>query len=120
MQNSHCLCWWYWIDQLLKVIKYDSNIFCLFQKLKVAWYYKDKKTNQEQQAFLVNIVTQEPFELKLIDYLHLDNSKGGYSYLFIFVYHLTKNFSHQQQISLDSFPKHAIHDPGKKFENRLE
>ena len=51
---------------------------------------KDKKQHQELRAPLVNIVTQELFELKSICYLHLDKSKGDYEYILIVVDHFTK------------------------------
>ena len=51
---------------------------------------KDKKQHQELRSPSVNIVTQELFEFKSIDYLHLDKSKGDYEYILIVADHFTK------------------------------
>ena len=107
---------------------------------------KDKRPNQEKRAPLVIIVTQEPLEHILIDYLHLSKSKGRYEHLLIVVDHFNKyvqafptinksgraatdllfnNQVGQQLISYStntswtSFPKHVIHDKGKESENKL-
>ena len=51
---------------------------------------KDKKSNKQQTAPLQNIITHEPFELVTIDYLHLDQPKGGCEYLLVVVDHFSK------------------------------
>ena len=51
---------------------------------------KDKKSNKQQAALLQNIITHEPFELVTIDYLHLDQPKGGCEYFLVVVDHFSK------------------------------
>ena len=96
---------------------------------------KDKKPNRQQLEPLQNIITHEPFELITLDYLHLDQCKGGYEYLLVVVDHFskfaqafpTKNKSGRaaadilfNKYFLDfGFPKRILHDQGKEFDNKL-
>ena len=45
---------------------------------------------KHQTAPLQSIITHEPSELVATDYLHLDQSKGGYEYLLVVVHHFSK------------------------------
>ena len=81
------------------------------------------------------ITTNEPFELILLDYLHLDKCKGGYEYFLVVVDHFTKfaqgfptkNKSGRaaaeilfNKYFLDfDFPKRILLGQGKKFDNKL-
>ena len=51
---------------------------------------KGKNPNKHQTAPLQSIITHEPSELVATDYLHLDQSKGGYEYLLVAVHHFSK------------------------------
>ena len=94
-----------------------------------------KKNNIEQRAPSVNICSTGPFELVLIDCLHLDKSKGRYEYILVVFdqftcfaqAHSTKSksdFSAAQKIFNEfvfncGFPKKLHHGRGEEFQNKL-
>ena len=49
-----------------------------------------KKNNIPERAPLVPIESKFPFEMILIDYLHLDRAKGGYEYALVVCNHFTR------------------------------
>ena len=96
---------------------------------------KDKKPIRSLRAPLEAIFTTQLCELIAIDYLHLDQCKGGYEYLLVIVDHFTKfakafptkNKSRRSvagvlfnKYFLDfGFPRRIILDQGKEFDNKL-
>ena len=94
-----------------------------------------KRPNTNKVAPLSSITSSEPLELISIDFLHLEESSGGYQYILTVV----DNFSRYLQcyatrnnkavtaarhLFNDYFtrfgmPKHLLHDQGKEFENNL-
>ena len=120
-------------QNLLYWRKYESDINNYATK---SWKcLKDKKSIRSQRAPLETVSTTQPFELITIDYLHLDQYKGGYEYLLVLVGHFTKfaqvfstkNKSGRSSVDmlfnkyfLDSgLPKRILHDQGKEFNNKL-
>lgn len=51
---------------------------------------KQKTPYKEIRAPLTSIVTTQPFELVLIDFLHFDKCRGGYEYILVIVHHFTR------------------------------
>ena len=49
-----------------------------------------KKTNSTDRAQLVPIEATYPFEMISIDFLHLDNCKGGFEYVLVVCDHFTR------------------------------
>uniref|UniRef100_A0A3B3Q8H6 Gypsy retrotransposon integrase-like protein 1 n=1 Tax=Paramormyrops kingsleyae TaxID=1676925 RepID=A0A3B3Q8H6_9TELE len=96
---------------------------------------KQKKPSKETRAPLQNIVTTHPFELVSIDFLHLDECKGGYQYILIIVDHFTRfaqayaTTSKSAKTVVDKlfndyalkfgFPQRIHHDQGGEFDNQL-
>jgi hypothetical protein len=51
---------------------------------------KQKQSNRHTVAPLQPIVTTAPFQLISIDFVHLEQSSGGYQYILVVVDHFTK------------------------------
>ena len=81
------------------------------------------------------ITSTTPFDLISIDFLHLDQSSGGYEYIMLIVDHFTKfvqgyatrnKSGHtaaerlfNEYIPCFGFPSEIIHDQGGEFENKM-
>ena len=94
-----------------------------------------RRPNLPTRAPLQPIVTNVPFELISIDYLHLERSSGGHEYILVIVDHFTRfaqaystrNKSTRtaaDRLYNDSmlrfgFPARILHDLGREFENKL-
>ena len=95
---------------------------------------KQWKPQHQPRAKLQLIITSEPLELQSVDYVHLENSSGGYEYVLVVTGHFTRfaqcystrNKSGKtaaEKICDDfvlkfGFPEKLRHDQGK-FENQL-
>ena len=87
------------------------------------------------KAPMNNIMTLAPFELVSIDFLHLDNSKGGYEYILLIVEHFTRyaqvyvthnkttctpaKKNYKEFIPRFGFPACIQHGQGGEFESKL-
>ena len=97
--------------------------------------FESKEAYQSQIASSETVSTNQSFELITIDYLHLDQCKGGYEYLLVVVHHFTKfaqafpTKNKPGRFAADilfnkyflefGFPKRILQSQGKEFDNKL-
>lgn len=73
------------------------RFYCPYMQREIEHYVlgkcvclKHKKPSREARAPLTNIVTNQPFELVSVDFLHLDRCKGVYEYILVIIDHFTR------------------------------
>ena len=102
---------------------------------KVCPCLKQQRPSLSTRAPLYSVTTSYPFELELIDFLHLEPSSGGYEYILVVIDHFmhfaqafaTRNKSAKAAadclfndfVLRFGFPTKILHDQGREFENKL-
>ena len=116
----------YWPHMQKDIEKYTTSAcHCL----------KQRKPAKKTKAPLNPILTTQPFELVSLDFLHLEQSVGGYEYILVIMDHYTRfaqayattNKSSKtaaDRLFNDFIPRFGFrrrihHDQGREFENRL-
>ena len=116
----------YWPRMKSDIDHYTSHVcHCL----------KQRRPNNNIRAPMQSLVTSHPFELVSIDFLHLEQSQGGYQYILVLMDHFTwfaqayatKDKSaktvadkiYNDFIFRIGFPTRLHHDQGTEFENEL-
>ncbi|CAB4011646.1 Retrovirus-related Pol poly from transposon 412 [Paramuricea clavata] len=96
---------------------------------------KQKQPSRHTVAPLNPIVTTAPFQMISIDFMHLEQSSGGYQYILVVVDHFTKfaqtyptrnkkgktvaDIIFNDFVQRFGFPEKIHHDMGGEFENEL-
>ena len=112
-------------------IKDDITLFVT----KVCPRLKQRRPNLSTRAPLHSVTTSYPFELVSIDFLHLEQSSGGYEYILVVIDHFTRfaqayaTKNNSAKAAADrlfndfvlrfGFPTKILHDQGREFENKL-
>ena len=116
----------YWPRMVEDIIHYVTKVCnCL----------KQRKPQRQQRSPLKIIVTEMPFELMAIDYMHLEKSSGGCEHILVVMDHFTK-FAHSYPTTNKSgttvakkiynhfilrygFPARIYHDQGAEFQKPI-